>query len=232
MTNVNLEVVEGEIFNDTSGPEIIILQNNALIHNDSKIYPPYNFKIELSDNTPINISGLNFHNIRFWIDNNESESIILNNLYIPTSESSGYINFTLPEEYISKMNHTINIEAWDILNNPNQQSYDVEFLNYNNLIYNVYNFPNPFSDKTFFTFGFSNTESIIAKIIVYTLNGKNIYNTTEYLEHNTNHFYKIEWDGKDNSGIKIPNGLYLYHLEIIKNNSSIHKGIYKLTKSQ
>ena len=232
LDNTNLEVIEGEILDDVSGPEIIILQNNAMINNNSKIYPPYNFKIELNDEIPINISGLNFHDIRFWIDNNEAESIILNNFFIPTSETSGYINFTLSEQYITKINHTINIEAWDILNNPNQQSYDVEFSNYNDIIYNVYNFPNPFVNKTFFTFGFANSESITAKIIVYALNGEKIYNTTEYLEHNNNHFYQIEWDGEDNNGIKIPNGLYLYHLEVIKNNSIIHKGIYKIIKSQ
>ena len=67
---------------------------------------------------------------------------------------------------------------------------------------------------------------------MYALNGEKIYNTTEYLEHNNNHFYQIEWDGKDNNGIKIPNGLYLYHLEVIKNNSIVDKGIYKIIKSQ
>ena len=232
LNNINLEINESEIFDDISGPDIVILQNDAIISYNSTIYPPYNFQIELNDNLPINISGLNYHNIRFWIDTNESESIVLNNLFIPTSESSGYINFTLPENYVTDNNHTINIEAWDILNNQNQISYDVIFSNYNNLIYNVYNFPNPFKDKTFFTFGFSNTESITAKINVYTLNGKKIYSITKYLENNNNHFYKIEWDGTDNNSRKIPNGIYLYHLEIFKNNNTIHKGIYKLAKSQ
>ena len=89
------------------------------------------------------------------------------------------------------------------MNNHNQLSYDVKISDYNNLVYNVYNFPNPFIDKTFFTFGFSNTESISAKIHIYTLNGKKIYNTSKYLEYNTNHFYQIEWNGKDNGDRKI-----------------------------
>ena len=76
----------------------------------------------------------------------------------------------MSSDLINNKEHTINIEAWDILNNPNQQSYDVEFSNYNDIIYNVYNFPNPFVNKTFFTFGFANSESITAKIIVYALN--------------------------------------------------------------
>ena len=232
LNNVNLGISETEIYNDEIGPEIIILQNNSIISNNSKIYPPFNFKIELNDNTAINISGLNFHNIRFWIDDNESESVILNNLFIPNSESSGFINFTLTEDYITKSSHSINVEAWDILNNQTRLSFNVDFLEYDNLIYNVYNLPNPFNEKTFFTFGYANSDPITAKINVYALNGKIIYNTTNILEYNNNHFYKIEWNGKDNSAYDIPNGLYLYHLEIINNNKSIHKGIYKLIKSQ
>ena len=110
----------------------------------------------------------------------------------------------LNKEYHLKVNNPFRdsfniIET--ILNNPNQQSYDVEFSNYNDIIYNVYNFPNPFVNKTFFTFGFANSESITAKVIVYALNGEKIYNTTEYLEHNNNHFYS-----------KLSNSKGIYHM--------------------
>ena len=175
INNILLTINENQLFNDEEGPELIITQNNAVIENNSKIYPPYNLKITLQDDSGINISGLNYHNIRFWIDSDELESINLNTLFIPTSNSSGYINFIINDNLIQSTNHTINIEAWDILNNQTKKSYTVDFINYTDLVYNVYNFPNPFDDITFFTFSYSNSSSITANITVYALNGKTIY---------------------------------------------------------
>ena len=231
LNNINLIMNEDIIQTDTVGPEVSIYQNSLIIDNNSKIYPPYSFEIELNDNSGINVSGLNFHNIRFWMDQDESNSLILNNLFIPTSDSSGYINLTITKDMINSLNHTINIEAWDILNNQTRKSYNVTFLNYDNLIYNVYNFPNPFKNNTFFTFGFSNSNPITVKITIFALNGKMIYNMTNYLDNNSNNFYQIEWNGENNQGEIISSGLYLYELEVFSNNNSIHKGIYKLIKS-
>ena len=52
--------------------------------------PPYNFKIELKDDLPLNLSGLNYHNIRLWIDNNQTNSIILNDLFNCNSVNSEF----------------------------------------------------------------------------------------------------------------------------------------------
>ena len=99
-------------------------------------------------------------------------------------------------------------------------------------MHNVYNFPNPFDDITFFTFSYLNSSSITANITVYALNGKTIYNSTKFLNSNNDHFYKIQWDGTDNNGYIIPNGLYLYNLEIFNiDDVLIHNGVYKLVKS-
>ena len=78
INNVNLEFLDGNLSNDNIGPEITMSQNENLLINNSTIYPPYNIIINLEDNFPINISGLNYHDIRIWIDSNQNESIILN----------------------------------------------------------------------------------------------------------------------------------------------------------
>ena len=123
----------------------------------------------------------------------------------------------------------IKVEAWDIMNNRGYVSYNISFYD-NNTIYNVYNFPNPFTDKTFFTFRYNKSEPLTVDISVHSLNGKTIYNNSIFLEYNNQYFYKFGWDGIDNEGNSIPKGIYLYHLEIFRNNISIHKDIYKLAK--
>ena len=232
--NIDLEFSDGNLLNDNSGPAIIIYQNENQLLNNSTIYPPYNITISLEDDFPINISGLNYHDIRIWIDNNQNESIILNDLFIPTSNTTGYINYIIDENLFYQDSHTINIEAWDILNNFSSISYDINIFNNNNenIIYNVYNFPNPFKESTYFTFSYINSNPINININIYNLNGKKINTISQYLETSNNHFYKIHWDGLDKFSRNIPNGIYLYELEILQGNTSLHKKIYKLAKSK
>ena len=227
ISDINLEPIdfEDDIFDDNIGPTISIYQNNSNIKSGSYIYPPYNLKIEFEDISPINISNLFNHNIKLWIDNN---SKILEG-FIPTY-NGGFINCYIDSNYITQNNHTLKVEAWDILNNRGFVSYEIDFINNLELVYNVYNFPNPFTDKTFFTFGYENSEPIKAEIKVFALNGIQIYSNSIDLEPNNEHFYKFSWDGIDNFNNIIPNGVYLYHLEIFNNNKSIHQGVYKIAK--
>ena len=44
--------------NDFTGPSIEIYHNNSQISNGSTIFPPYKLKIRLSDNLPINLTGI------------------------------------------------------------------------------------------------------------------------------------------------------------------------------
>ena len=234
VNNINLEFIDENLLNDINGPIITVYQNENQLSNNSTIYSPYNITISLEDNSPINISGLNYHDIRIWIDNNQNESIILNNLFTPTSGTSGYINYIIEDNLFYQNSHTINIEAWDILNNFSSISFELNIFNINNenTIYNVYNFPNPFKESTYFTFSYINSNPININIDIYNLNGKKIKTISKYLEASNNHFYKIGWDGLDELSKKIPNGIYIYELEIFENDESIHKKTYKTAKSK
>ena len=222
------------LFDDNNGPEIKIYQNEIELLNQSTIYPPFNITISLDDDLPINISGLNYHDIRIWIDDNQNESVILNDLFIPTSSTSGYINYLINTDLLFSDLHTINIEAWDIMNNSSVLSYNLNIFNTGNenVIYNVYNFPNPFKNETFFTFSCSNNSPLNVNINIYSLNGEKVNSLSEYLEVSSNDFYKVHWNGLNYSSEKIQNGVYLYELEILEDNRSIHKNIYKLAKSK
>ena len=69
-------------------------------------------------------------------------------------------------------------------------------------------------------------------IDIYNLNGGKIKTISQYLEISNNHFYRVYWDGLDNHSKKISNGIYLYELEILENDISLHKKIYKIAKSK
>ncbi|MAW75238.1 MAG: hypothetical protein CMG09_04855 [Candidatus Marinimicrobia bacterium] len=229
--------VNANTSNDFIGPSIEIYHNNSQINNGSTIFPPYKLKIKLSDNLPINLSGINYHDIRFWVDDDENNSMTLNNLFQPISGSNleGEIEFNIDDNLITKNSHTINIEAWDIFNNQSTLEYTVNFFN-NTEVYNVYNFPNPFNKKTFFTFNCTNTNELNVEIKIYSLNGKLVKNIAERnMPFNSNYFYKIPyngWDGKNNNNEKIANGTYIYNLKIYTYDKTLHQGNYKITKME
>ncbi len=75
----------------------------------------------------------------------------------------------------------------------------------------VYNYPNPFANETYFTFRLSQIPEEI-KIRIYTIAGrmiKEIVRKSSELNYDLN---KIYWDGKDADGDIIANGTYLYKM--------------------
>ena len=209
-----------EFGDDNEGPEIKMYFNDNQLFNHGLIYSPYNLHIQIKDNLPLNLSGLNFHDIRLWIDDNQSSSLVLNDYFISdeNSDTSGYINVLLPDSLFNKNSHIINIEAWDIINNQSLLSL---LLNNNKIsenVYNVYNFPNPFSNKTYFTFNLKNAQQIFIRLKIYNKNGSEIISFNEFISEvkNFHTFPPYGWEGIDKQNNKLSNGTYFYNL-IVEN---------------
>jgi flagellar hook assembly protein FlgD len=87
---------------------------------------------------------------------------------------------------------------------------------------NVFNYPNPFKNDTYFTFelhGVQPPEEF--KIKVFTVAGRLIRDFSipqSNLKIGFNRFY---WDGRDQDGDEIANGVYFYKI------ASKNNGIYK-----
>ena len=98
--------------------------------------------------------------------------------------------------------------------------YEKSFLVSNEMnLLEVFNFPNPFTDKTYFTFKLTQIPDNL-KINIYTIAGRLI----KQIEKNSGQlgydFNKIEWDGRDADGDKIANGTYLYKVIIKRGDKS------------
>jgi len=88
----------------------------------------------------------------------------------------------------------------------------------------VLNYPNPFSDHTDFTFFLTRNADRLG-IKIYTIAGRLIRTMEEfYLEPG---FCQIHWDGRDQDGDPIANGVYLYKV-IARNNSEQVEALGKL----
>ena len=229
-TNFNFDP---EIFNDTQGPDIKLYNNNIKIQNNAYVSSPYQFLIDISDTMPINLSGYNYHYLKFWINDDKDNNIILNDLYYPTSNTSGLVSLNFDDTtFKDNLSYTLNIEAWDILNNHTIEKFHINIRNHNDEIFNIYNFPNPFSDLTYFTFHIKNPQPIKINIDILSKNGT-LIKSFDKVESISKPYHVLPdngWDGTDKNGNKIINGTYFYNLKITSlNGELLHNKIHNIT---
>jgi hypothetical protein len=109
--------------------------------------------------------------------------------------------------------HSVTVSAFDVFNNSSEAraTFDIESSQQLSLM-NIYNYPDPFSSSTAFTFQRTAVggagEPVNVKIKVFTLSGRLIKTILSYGETDT--FVKIPWDGLDDDGNRLANGVYLY----------------------
>lgn len=93
-------------------------------------------------------------------------------------------------------------------------------------ILKVYNFPNPFSNQTYFTFVLTQIPDEIT-IKIYTIAGRLIREIKLSSIDLTTNFNKVFWDGRDEDGDLVGNGVYLYKV-IARKNDKIQSVLQKL----
>ena len=70
------------------------------------------------------------------------------------------------------------------------------------------NFPNPFNPSTRIRYDLPQSSSVRLKI--YNLLGEEVRTLVNQFQSAGS--YEIEWDARDNAGVKVPTGIYIYQL--------------------
>ncbi len=210
--NITIGGTDTTNVNDGKGPEIKILYDDEQ-GNSYLVNPNFKLHIKLFDETGLNTTGTGIgHKLEAVLNNDEQNSIDLTNYFIGDLNSGGksgevIYNFSSlqPGEYSIKVN------AWDVFNNFSSEENNFTVVDGNKLVIReVYNYPNPFSSNTYFTFQHNLSNAVNVKIKIYTVAGRAIKEINA--SNVEDKFVKLEWDGKDDDNNKIGNGTYLYKL--------------------
>lgn len=137
-------------------------------------------------------------------------------------ENRGTINYRFSS--IQLGDYQLLVKAWDVFNNQSEEETYFSVVDGNDLIVrDVYNYPNPFSEKTQFTFQQNLSQPIDVKIKVYSIAGRLI----NEIEKNsiTDRFVVVDWDGRDADGDKLGNGTYFYKIIIKSTDGSFTKSV-------
>lgn len=70
------------------------------------------------------------------------------------------------------------------------------------------NYPNPFNSSTAIYFGITKAQQL--KITIYSINGEKI--TTLLDNHLSKGYYQVEWNGRNQNGLSVASGIYIYEL--------------------
>lgn len=144
---------------------------------------------------------------------------------LPENKAIAYIRPNLSEDGI----YGLRIQAYDKSGNASgKMDYYVEFEVINkSTITHMLNYPNPFSTSTKFVFTL--TGSIVPdqiQIQIMTVTGKVVREIDQFELgpiHIGNNITEFSWDGKDEFGDQLANGVYLYRVKAKINGSNVEK---------
>ncbi|MFA4923390.1 MAG: FlgD immunoglobulin-like domain containing protein, partial [Ignavibacteriaceae bacterium] len=214
---------------DTLRPKLQVLFDGKEILDGDIVSKEPEIEVSLKDNSPLPISKNNFF---ISVDNLPVDVTNIRDSIIPYPNNQTILKWK--EMTLKEGEHSLDVFAKDSSGNYFDASVRrTIFYTYTaNDIKYVYNYPNPFASQTHFTFelrGESKPNELAIRI--FTIAGRLIKEIKPAVGDFSVGFNKIFWDGKDEDGDPIANGLYLYKV-IAKFNDKTVTTIQKLVKME
>ncbi|MEZ5197210.1 MAG: hypothetical protein R2764_12650 [Bacteroidales bacterium] len=157
------------------------------------------------------------HDIVLTIDGDSHNKIILNNDFISNSENYTEGSILYPFDKLEQGRHTLSLKAWDSYNNSSTVSIDF-VIQYAELM----NFPNPFSNATTFQYYHTGSSGPVDIYLTYMIfPGKLVHKVmpSEWKESDGLPLYNYQWNGSNDNGYKLNQGLYIYMVTSINQQS-------------
>ena len=210
---------------DTEGPIISLYMNDRSfadggITNDEPILLG-----DLVDKSGINITGLSVgHDLTLEKDS-DGEKIVINDFYKSEKDNFTKGSFSYPFSKLDPGKYSLNITAWDIFNNKSEKRINFVVVDSDEQnIRNLYNFPNPFSSHTEFRFEHDLPDNNLDVLInIFSLSGKLVKSIQQTVYSQGYVVSDIEWDGTDDFGVKLANGVYIFNAKVFSQEYNIKR---------
>ncbi|NWF50696.1 MAG: T9SS type A sorting domain-containing protein [Ignavibacteriaceae bacterium] len=174
-------------------------------------------EVELIINYPVWFPVEDTSAIQFKVNNNLIPYHLLNSTY-------DSVNRTINYKYSPNLPDGENfISLYTVDNNGLMQStpsFEKYFRVSSELkLLEVFNYPNPFKESTAFTFKLTQIPDEL-RIKIYSIAGRLIRNISLKASQLNYDFNRITWDGRDEDGDVVANGVYIYKVIITKSDKS------------
>ena len=200
---------------DHEGPDIKIAFGEHDFMAGDYTSPEPLLAVTISDSlSGVNIAGDIGHQISMELDGQPTYSKDMTQFfeYQAGSYTTGLLRYQLTG--LTDGLHTMQIKAWDNSNNSNVAETTFQVLSQSALaVRNLLNYPNPMNRQTQFTFELSNDALVAFKI--YSVAGRLLKKIAPQSCHIGYNVFPETWDGADEDGDRLANGVYLYRLEAV-----------------
>ena len=203
---------------DNEGPAIRLFMNDTLFVSGGITNQNPNLLAYLSDSTGINTVGNGIgHDLTATLDNDSQSPVILDDYYVADLNTFQRGVITYPFSDLSDGMHTVSLKVWDVYNNSSEASIDFLVVSSAELaVRHLLNYPNPFFDKTTFSFEYNQPDTRMEiQIDIYSLNGQKVKTLRVPAYSDGFRVNSIEWDGSSDSGVRIGSGTYVYNVKVI-----------------
>lgn len=210
-----VHILDGDI---VSGRPVINIQlhdeNKFLALNDTS-----NFRVYLKSPSQNTLEKISFNQIAY------NSSLLFTPAVLPKNSCKISFDPTFIEDGI----YTLSVEAQDRSGNESgKYNYSISFEVINkSTITEILNYPNPFSTSTRFVFTLTGNEiPTNMQIQIMTVSGKVVREITQQELGNIHigrNITDFAWDGKDQFGDQLANGLYLYKVTSRLHGAAIEK---------
>lgn len=211
---------------DTTRPIIHVLFNGQEIVDGDYVSSNPIIRIELND--PSLLRNYNSNSVSIKMDD-QSAALEKNAAQISYEFNPNNPKLVVDyKPFLEEGEHTLKIFANDGLGNfADTSTLQKRFIVSNSTaISNIYNFPNPISENTNFTFELAPNLPDEVRILVYTISGRLVKKLIIPQRDLRSNFNKIYWDTRDEDGDLLSNGTYLYKVIMQaddKTETSVHK---------
>lgn len=226
-TTVRIGGSEPNVPGDATAPRIRLFMSDTTFVNGGVTASDTYLIAHLEDENGINISGYGIGNSIVARLDGEGPQYVLNDYYVTDKDTFKKGSIRFPVLGLTPGVHTLTVNVWDTHNNPAEASVSFRVTEGEGIVIEEFgNYPNPFHGNStlFFTHSRSG-DDLKAQLFIFSLAGELIKSAEISIEDSEYHINLIEFEALDQSGKKLPPGLYLARLAVrsISNGSKNEK---------
>lgn len=196
---------------DTIPPTLGLYFDSPGFRPGDTVSPTSVLYVQVSDSNGVNLTGSTGHGITITVDDQSPIDLTQAFNYNLDSWTVGRAQYQFAPGQLTPGAHSVQAIAWDAANNPNTAQTTFSVVSVGQLAVNdVLNYPNPMRNSTRFTFTLSEPAQV--SIRIYTVAGR-LVKDIEGINGNASFNYSdplLTWDGRDERGDPVSNGVYLY----------------------
>jgi hypothetical protein len=213
----NVGGIGSENASDSEPPVIDLFMNDSFFVSGGITDPNPVLLVRVRDNYGINTTGNGIgHDLTATLNDDRVNSIILNEFYQASTNSYNSGTIRYPYSNLEAGRHEVSVKIWDIHNNSAQSTLEFVVMDSEEmLLKNLFNYPNPFYDETWFNVEHNRADQELRMVLkIFNLSGQMVRIIDEVVFSPGYRLEPVQWDGSSSGGESLGGGVYVYTITL------------------